>query len=1238
MTKHDTLLLCSASRENRQELRRVFSDAYHLLESGDPKQLMLLLRQNLDCIAAVLLDISEMDREDRQWINREENHALMGQVPVIVLVAADVPDVLNQSFGKGAADVMPVTYDPYGMLHRVENIIDLNLHKRHLETLVEEQKSLLQQTSDTMVDALSSLIEYRSAETGQHILRIRQFTRILLEEVAKCCPEYQLTEETIDIICSASALHDVGKIAIPDNILTKPGPLTEKEREIMKSHTVTGCRILESMESIANETYRSYAHNICHYHHERWDGGGYPEGLRGDAIPICAQVVGLADVYDALTSDRVYKKAYSYSRAVNMIFQGECGIFSPKLLDCFKHVAHRFAHLAEEYADGKVPENRSSRTIQALPEMWETEDAMERLRGKYYALLHYINGFLMELDMDRQVFHLIYNPYPELASIQEINSLVEIGDLLLNRFVHPQDREKMEQFLSRDIHQFLEQGLRRASYRFRFRNAAADGTVFELTLLRVNPLDNSHRTMAVLAKKLQADWRVPETGREISVPLEGTFSCKNDQHFTLLKLGSATRELGGYGAEELKSRFDNRLLELVHPEDREMVRRQFTEQLRIGTDVKLEHRIVRKSGEIRWVYNSSRLITDSAGQEIICSFLVDIQNLHREDTALQEKLQRYEMILAQTENVLFEWDVIRDSISFSDTWEKIFGYRPRQEDHQWSQHWMSCLHPDDMPLLADCLGRLQSGSPYEMIEVRMVTAQGRYLWCRFRGTSIRDARGNLQKISGIIINIDAEKQAEQALQSRAEQDSLTKLLNKDAARKQAEEYFARYASATGGALLIIDLDDFKLINDQKGHLFGDTVLVKVAQEIKKLFRSQDIVARIGGDEFMVVMRSITDEGLLEQRCQQLVQMFSNAFRSYQLSLTCSIGIALAPMHGQSYYELFLHADQALYRAKAMGKNGYAIYSPEDAQSWNRGRTALVNNPIDSDQEPSLANDNMVRYAFQKLYSSHDIQASINELLGFIGEKTNVSRVYVFENSDDNRFCHNTYEWCNEGIPSEIRNLQNISYETDIPGYADNFDEQGIFYCPDVTLLPQNVYDIVAPQGIKAMLHCAIRENGVFRGYIGFDDCTQPRLWTKEQIELLLFFSESLSVFLLRQRRQEKVKRQAEEMQYILDNQNAWSYVVDPDTHQLLYINSRIRETGAQITPGCLCYRVLEKRETPCQNCPIGKLEGRTNYSCLQNHGLRKNLLLEAARIQWNGKPEILISGRSLPDAEDLREK
>ena len=1228
MVKHDTLLVYSPVREHRQDLREIFEGTFHLLEASSANQMLLLLRQNIHCIAALLLDITDISQVDIASLHTEENTGLFSQVPVIVLAENDRPEVLHQAFGFGAADVIPMHYDSHAMLKRVETIVDLHLHKQNLQAMVEEQKAILRHTSDTMVDALSSIIEYRSVESGQHILRIRHFTKILLEEVARCCPEYQLTEQIISIICSASALHDIGKIAIPDAILMKPGGLTQEEREVMKTHALTGCHILDTLGDMADKEYLRYAHNICHYHHERWDGRGYPEGLQGEAIPICAQVVGLADVYDALTSKRVYKEAYAFSTAVNMIIRGECGVFSPKLLECFKNVARKFEALARDYADGLSPKSETFDTSLALPET-QVEDTFEYIQGKYFALAHYINGFLIEVDITRQTFHLIYNPYPELASLSETNSLDQIQNMICHQFVHPADKERMIWFLEQEIPRFFSEGLRRMQYQFRAMGSDPQGDLFEVNLIRINPLDSRRRTLAILARKIAPEILKKETDSAIGILAENTYYCRNDQNFTLLNVGTQYSRLAGYSFQEIRDQFGGHLLHLAHPEDREMIRQEFTQQLKQGNDVKLEYRVVYKDGSVHWVYNISRLVMDPEGQEVLCSFLLDINGLRRGSDALMEKLQRYEIILAQTENVLFEWDVAKNTVNFSDTWEKIFGYPPKA-DTIWDK---SFCHPDDLPNLVDKLNAISKGSSYETVELRVSTDQGRYLWCRFRASAIRDSRGTLQKVCGIIINIDSEKQAEQLLQNRADQDSLTRLLNKDAARRQAEEYFARYPQGVSGALMIIDLDNFKQVNDQYGHLFGDAVLTQVSREIKKLFRGQDIVARIGGDEFMVVMRGVADEALIQQRCTRLLQTLRTLFQNskHKLPLSCSIGIALSPVHGRSYFELFRFADQALYRAKATGKNCFEIYDPQDDRYLTvPSRSTTGATPIDSDTELGLANDSIVRYAFQKLYSSQDMETAINEILSMAGQQMNVSRVYIFENSEDNRFCSNTYEWCNVGIAPEIQNLQSVSYEQDLAGFVDMYDENGIFYCQDIRTLPDHIYNILAPQGIKSLLHCAIWDQGQFRGYIGFDECVTRRMWTKEQIDTLTFLSETLSVFLMQKRQHDQALQQAQEIRTILDSQNAWITIVDPETWELKYLNAKLRKAIPDVKPGMRCYEAMMGRQSPCEGCPCQHiLETKEASAVLYNDQRDVWTETDAALVQWGGKQSCMVTHRKI---------
>lgn len=226
--------------------------------------------------------------------------------------------------------------------------------KRHLEELVKLQTSVLQKQAlelkrmnERIIETLSNVVEFRNLESGDHVKRVKDFTRILAGHLAKVCPEYQLDKEAVDVITAAAALHDVGKIAIPDAVLLKPGKLTTQEYEVMKTHTTKGCEIIDMLGDIQEGEYGRAGYEICRYHHERYDGKGYPEGLIGEEIPIAAQIVSLADVYDALTSERCYKSAYTPAEAYDMIMRGECGQFSPKLLLCLDKARRELEEKAE---------------------------------------------------------------------------------------------------------------------------------------------------------------------------------------------------------------------------------------------------------------------------------------------------------------------------------------------------------------------------------------------------------------------------------------------------------------------------------------------------------------------------------------------------------------------------------------------------------------------------------------------------------------------------------------------------------------------------------------------------------------------------------------------------------------------------------------------------------------------------------------------------------------------------
>jgi len=1234
----DTLLLACGSQESRAMLSSIFQDNYNLLEGETDQQALLLLDQNLHCIAAVLLDLTTDSTSGRTLMQEVVESSRFSEVPVLIILNQDSPIDEAAAFSMGADDVIVQPCDPLVTQSRVQTIVDLSRHRWHLQELLDEQADILRHSNDVMVDALSSIIEYRSVESGQHILRIRRFTKILLEEVARTCPEYNLDQNTIDIISSASALHDIGKISIPDSILNKPGKLTAAEWDVMRTHSLTGCHILESLAGTGNEEYLRYAHNICHYHHERWDGKGYPEGISGDEIPICAQVVGLADAYDALTNARVYKASFTCERAANMILNGECGLFSPKLLDCFKQVSPQMALLSREYADGHSPSADQMSVLLPGPTSQSGSNTLHATQMKYHALMHYMNTTVAEVDLDQGLFHVVYNPDSNLSALQSGLDFQGTMNILITQIVAPQDAELLGHILHTAVPKFLHDGMRKLTHTLLFNTQDSEQPQpYLITFLRLNHSDpSSHKMLVLMKPTFSGEQSVPSavthptdlSGNQVFRSIACFASCNIDRRLTLTRFSPGFLSMLGYTEEELSSRFEKSLYLLIHPDDRVRVGDTLSKQLNAGTSFELEYRLLHKDGSLRWVINKGNLLSLDDGSEQLYGAFLDISRTMSDQEHLLETLERHQTILSQTQNVIFEWEMTTDTMRYFGDWAEIFGYEPLTEHFLAQLDTASHFHPEDIGTFRSMMLDLQSGVDYRVMEVRLATADGRYLWCRFRVTTRYDDKDHPYKAVGLITNIDKEKRDSQLLKSKAERDPLTKLLNKEAGRKYAEE-FLNTGTSVQAALIIIDLDNFKLVNDRHGHMFGDAVLHQVSSNLKKFFRTDDVVSRIGGDEFLILMKGNSDRKLVSDRCQRIVESLRRLLTSLapDCDLSCSVGVSLCPNHGSAYSDLFQRADQALYQAKAQGKNCYLIYDRKSlAFSTRRKSGSAINERIDSDVQPGLAENSLVRYAFQRLYESDNIGDGINYILGLVGREMNVSRVYVFENNKENTHCSNTFEWCNDGIAPEIDNLQNISYEEDIPAYMNTLNEHGILYCTNISDLPQDLYDILAPQGIKSLLHCAIRDHGQFRGYIGFDDCISHRLWTQEQIDALTFFSEMLSVFLLKKRAQDETARYASDLASILDNQSSWIYVIDPENFTLKFLNAKTRALAPDAEVGMKCYQCLMGMDSRCPNCPAENIHEKKNrLVTVDNLYLGLRVKAEASAITWEGKDACLLT-------------
>lgn len=356
------VLIIDDAEFNREILTEMLEYEYTVISVENGELGLQMLEKYKDEICVVLLDLIMPVRDGYDVLNEMVKNGSIKSIPVLVISGEQSVDVERRCLESGVSDFIRKPFDNSLVIRRVRNVVDLYEYRNRLEEQVElqtktlkrqyemicKQAQELRDRNEKITDILAEVVESRNLESGEHVKRVKTYTGILARELMAKYPEYGLTEEKVRIIESASALHDIGKIVISDNILLKPGKLTDEEFECMKTHTSRGGEVLDNIHGVWDETYKSYAYQICRSHHERYDGRGYPDKLVGDEIPIAAQIVSVADVYDALISERCYKKAFTKEQAYNMIINGECGTFSPKMMDCFKSAREKLENVSRQ--------------------------------------------------------------------------------------------------------------------------------------------------------------------------------------------------------------------------------------------------------------------------------------------------------------------------------------------------------------------------------------------------------------------------------------------------------------------------------------------------------------------------------------------------------------------------------------------------------------------------------------------------------------------------------------------------------------------------------------------------------------------------------------------------------------------------------------------------------------------------------------------------------------------------
>lgn len=377
--KRSVILIVDDSEMNREMLAEMLRDDYDTLEASNGEEAIAVIKANEHEIDLVLLDIVMPVMDGFQVLNKMKQYGWINFIPVIMISAEGFFSYIKKAYDLGATDYIQRPYQSYPIHRRIDNTLRLYNKQKRLLDVVEEQVYAKEKDNRMMINILGNIVEFKNGESKMHVHNIQTITRLLLQNLVKISSECTLSDNDILQICTAAALHDIGKITIDDNILNKPGKLTPEEFEVMKTHAAAGANMLKGMPVYQEKGLVHLAYQICRWHHERYDGRGYPDGLKGDEIPIAAQVVSLADVYDALTSERCYKKAFSHEKTMEMIFDGQCGAFNPLLLECLKNVGsgiakaldidsrseidrYMIAHVAEEIVDDKISDNSAYRS------------------------------------------------------------------------------------------------------------------------------------------------------------------------------------------------------------------------------------------------------------------------------------------------------------------------------------------------------------------------------------------------------------------------------------------------------------------------------------------------------------------------------------------------------------------------------------------------------------------------------------------------------------------------------------------------------------------------------------------------------------------------------------------------------------------------------------------------------------------------------------------------------------
>ncbi|MDO5562296.1 MAG: diguanylate cyclase [Synergistaceae bacterium] len=576
----------------------------------------------------------------------------------------------------------------------------------------------------------------------------------------------------------------------------------------------------------------------------------------------------------------------------------------------------------------------------------------------------------------------------------------------------------------------------------------------------------------------------------------------------------------------------------------------------------------------------------------------------REDLETLSTLEeRYETAMRNAAEYVFEWNKEDNMIYVTPSYIERFGKVDIPIDNvgRAAENFLK-IYPEDTERYHQFVLDVLSGRRLRNeTEIRLKTLNGEYVWCRIQTASVIDADGRTIRVLGSVRDIDMIVKERMSLKRKAELDGLTGIYDKDTTESEIVEYFTGQGKSGRHVLFIADVDNFKGINDTYGHYLGDAVLGDIAVGMRRVFRESDIIGRIGGDEFMVLMKNVNNDGLIHKKALEFRDVFIRCAvgktDSADFKVSGSIGIAIYPEHGRTFDELYKKADHALYAAKTAGKNAYVIYDEaKDATGSNDGVVA-VGQPENIPTGQKSFEGNIEKYLFHILNTSRDTMEGIRICFGMICNQLGVTRgqVFLFED-DDTIDC--VLEWLAEDALSTQEGFRHFKLPERHP-LLTRFDDSDIFFVNSPDSVEDKEYsDTLRAHGIIGMLQSCFREKGKLRGFLSFDECLMERREpSPRELEIVATVSEIIGTYLLKDIAISSLARVKNLQDIILDNVSEPIYIIDWSTHKIEYMNSHMKEFFPKSERGMKCYETLTGQTKECENCPIPIMDdkGLTNY-------------------------------------------